>query len=237
MSTRTVYYNLTKPEGSEHVDVDVLNANADIIDTQMHANSEAAREASKNAADAYDETATYTAGALCIYQNILYKANATTTGAFDPTAWDPTTISAEFEPKHTWTLLETYTVDTASRTVRRDLPAGTNGVFVRVTLAAAAANAEFGIVVKTTERHGLGDIANYIQTSTGYGLAQYTRDGGLWRGFLTQRVSSLQASGTHTERMDGFALDDADAEYIEFRTNTSGAVVPEGSQFVIYTRS
>lgn len=237
MSTRTVYYNLTKPEGSEHVDVDVLNANADIIDTQMHANSEAAREASENAADAYDDTATYTAGDLCIYQNMLYKANATTTGDFNPTAWDATTISAEFEPKHTWTLLETYTVETAERTIQRQLPAKTNGVFISIKIGAGSANAEFGIVVKTTSRHSIGDLGSFITTSVGYGTAEYTRDGNLWRGYLTQRGSAPQASPNMTARSDGFALDASDAEYIEFRTNTSGAVVPAGSQFVIYTRS
>lgn len=237
MSTRTTYYNLTKPDADEHVLRTVINQNYDAIDLQMHANAEAAKDAAESLAAAYDETASYSAGDFCIYQNKLLKANKTTTGTFTPADWDETTIAAEFEKRSVWQLFETYTVDTAARTIQRQLPAKTNGVFVRFTLAAAADNAEFGIVVKTTTRHGLGDLANYIQTSTGYGLAQYTRDGNFWRGFLTQRVGSLQSSGTHTERLDGFALDAADAEYIEFRTNTSGAVVPAGSQFEIYTRS
>ena len=92
MSTRTVNYNLTKPDGNEHVDVDIINANADIIDTQMHANSEAAREASENTTSAYDPTATYNAGDFCIYQNKFYKATATTTGDFNPADWTETTI-------------------------------------------------------------------------------------------------------------------------------------------------
>ena len=185
--------------------------------------------------DGYDETKTYHAGDLCLY-NGLRRCIAPTTGDWDSSAWEIVTFDDVFERKHAWSLHETYTVDTAARTIQRTLPAGVNGIFVRATLAEGSANAEFGIVVKTTARHSIGDIANYIQTSTGYGLAQYTREGGLWRGFLTQRVSSLQASGTHTERMDGYALDDADAEYVEFRTNTSGAVIPSGSKFEIYIR-
>ena len=237
MSTRTTYYNLTKPDADEHVLRTVINQNYDAIDLQMHANAEAAQDAAESLAAAYDETASYSAGDFCIYQNKLLKANASTTGTFTPADWDETTIEAEFERRHVWQHFETYTVDTASQYIRRTLPAGTNGVFVRFTLAAASANAEFGIVVKTAARHGIGDIANYIQTSTGYGLAQYTKDGNFWRGFLTQRVNSLQASATHTERLDNFAIDSTDAEYIEFRTNTGGAVVPSGSKFEIYTRS
>ena len=185
----------------------------------------------------YDEiSTTYPVGDLCIYLNELYRCKATTSGPFDDNAWDLVTFDDVFERKHTWSLLETYTADGTSRTIQRALPAGVNGIFVRFTLTAASANAEFGVVVKTAARHGLGDIANYLQTSTGYGLCRYTREGGFWEGYLSQRVSSLQASATHAERLDNFVLDDADAEYIEFRSNTTGAVIPSGSTFEIYVR-
>lgn len=185
--------------------------------------------------EGYDETETYHAGDLCLH-DILRRCIATTTGEWDSSAWEAVTFEDVFERKHTWKLLETYTVDTAAQYIRRNLPAGTNGIYVRFTLAAASANAEFGVVVKTTARHGLGDIANYLQTSTGYGLCQYMRDGNFWNGYLSTRVNSLQASAQHTERLDNFVIDTADAEYVEFRTNTSGAVVPAGSKFEIYIR-
>ena len=45
MSTRTTYYNLTKPDADEHVLRTVINQNYDAIDLQMHANAQAAKEA------------------------------------------------------------------------------------------------------------------------------------------------------------------------------------------------
>lgn len=237
MSTRTTYYNLTKPDADEHVLRSVINQNYDAIDLQMHANAEAAKDAAKSLAAPYDENTSYTAGDFCINQNKLMKANTSTTGPFNPADWDETTIEAEFERRHVWQLFETYNVETASQSIRRTLPAGINGVFVSIKVGAGSGNAEFGIVIKTTGRHSVGDLGSFITTSVGYGTAEYTRDGNLWSGYITQRGSAAQASPNMTARGDGFALDAADAEYIEFRTNTSGAVVPVGSQFVIYTRS
>lgn len=48
------------------------------------------------AADAYDENNSYTAGDYCIYSDVLYKCNGSTTGTFDPSKWDATTIADEF---------------------------------------------------------------------------------------------------------------------------------------------
>lgn len=45
-----------------------------------------------NFADAYDPTATYNTGDVCIYNNVLYICTAPTTGDFDPSKWTATTI-------------------------------------------------------------------------------------------------------------------------------------------------
>lgn len=38
MATKTTNYNLTKPDGTESADIDVINANMDIIDNALKAN-------------------------------------------------------------------------------------------------------------------------------------------------------------------------------------------------------
>ena len=40
MATYTSYYNLTKPEGTERVNIGIINQNMDAIDTQMHKNAQ-----------------------------------------------------------------------------------------------------------------------------------------------------------------------------------------------------
>ena len=56
MATRTTNYRLTKPEQTDLVDIDELNGNFDIIDTQMKANADAAR--GKQDALTFDEAPT-----------------------------------------------------------------------------------------------------------------------------------------------------------------------------------
>lgn len=237
MSTRTTYYNLTKPDADEHVLRTVINQNYDAIDLQMHANAEAAQDAAESLAAPYDENTSYSAGDFCIYQNKLLKANKTTTGTFTPADWDETTIEAEFTPRQVWSLFGTETADGTTRTIRVSMPAKVNGIFVQIRLTTGTTNSEFGVVVKATNRHGIGDISNYISTSGArYGLCQYTRDGGLYTGYLTQPMNSLQASPNMTMRGDNFILDSADIDYIEFRSNDTSAVIPSGSKFEIYIR-
>ena len=237
MSTRTTYYNLTKPDADEHVLRTVINQNYDAIDLQMHANAEAAKEAAGTSADEHDTTKRYWAGDFCIYQNKLYKATVPALGDFNPADWEQTTIADEFQKKYTWAYYDTATADGTAATLRVQLPTGTNGVFVRIQTKAGAAFAQFGAVVMTNARHGIGDLPDFIQTSDSYGLLKYTREGNFWEGFLTQRTGGPQGSPAVTERIDNFVIDTTDASYIEFRTQTSGAVLPSGSTFAIYTRS
>ena len=56
MATRTQYYRLTKPEGTDLVDIEDLNGNFDIIDSQLKTNADAARN--KQDALTFDETPT-----------------------------------------------------------------------------------------------------------------------------------------------------------------------------------
>lgn len=48
---------------------------------------ENALDAFRNMAAEYDPTQTYNEGAVVLYNNVLYIATDTTTGAFDPTRW------------------------------------------------------------------------------------------------------------------------------------------------------
>ena len=48
-------------------------------------------------ADAYDENNSYTAGDYCINSDVLNKCNGSTTGPFDPSKWDATTIADELD--------------------------------------------------------------------------------------------------------------------------------------------
>ena len=54
------------------------------------------QKALDNTADAYDSTETYNTGDLVIYDNVLYECNTdSTTGTWDATHWDQTTIDDE----------------------------------------------------------------------------------------------------------------------------------------------
>lgn len=48
--------------------------------------------ANPNISDAYDSTHNYVAGDLCIHDDVLYKANASTTGTWDASKWTHTTV-------------------------------------------------------------------------------------------------------------------------------------------------
>jgi hypothetical protein len=187
--------------------------------------------------DRYNSNNTYNYGDFCIRNDILYKCiDDGVTGVWNSSKWAAMTIAEAFEPRYTWSLYSTETADGTSATLRVALPLGVNGIFVKATLAAASSNAQFGAVVMTTARHGVGDIAELIRTETSWCLISYTRDGNFWNGYMTQRAGSQQSSPTQTERIDNFVIDSANASYIEFRTLTSGAVLPNGSMFTIYVR-
>lgn len=227
---QTTNYNLAKPEYTDQADIAPISGNMDTIDTALD-------KARGRDADIYNSNTSYGIGDFCIYQDTLYKCTGATTGSWDSSKWTATKIADAFEPKHTWELFGVNTANGTSATLRVQLPAKVNGVFVRVLLPAATNEAQFGAVVMTTARHGLGDIPNFISNNaTSYGLIQYTRDGNFWSGYMTNKTAGAQGSPNMMQRVDNFVIDSADADYIEFRTQTTGAVLPEGSTFTIYVR-
>ena len=237
MSTRTTYYNLTKPDADEHVLRTVINQNYDAIDLQMHANAEAAKEAAHIPADEYDTTATYNPGDFCIYQNTLYKCNATTTGAFDPTKWDATTIAQAFEPKHTWSLFETITADGTDRyAYTSDLPENISGIMINCEVQAAAANLtlSFGVTFNGITWLNVGGISGSISTGIRYSRFYYIADGDLWKNISVGAVTANSSSGAMTERYNSIVIGGTVKQARLFAPTNE--VIPSGSTFEIYIR-
>lgn len=237
MSTRTTYYNLTKPDADEHVLRTVINQNYDAIDLQMHANAEAAKEAAQISADEYDEAASYVKGDFCINQNTLYRANKDTSGPFTAADWDATTIAAAFEPKHTWELFETLTADGTDRFVySSDLPENVTGIMINNTVQAGTAAFTLGIGFSlngTTYPRTLG-VASGINTGIRYSRASYIRDGNLWNSRITLAVTATPSNTTLQERLDTIDIG-GDIKKIRIYA-PSGEMMPTGSTFEIYIR-
>lgn len=242
MSTRTTYYNLTKPDADEHVLRTVINQNYDAIDLQMHANAQAATEASENVASAYNSATQYKAGDFCIQQNKFYKANANTTGDFDPTAWDETTIEAEFEKKHTWSLFETITADGTSTRIESILPAGTTAAIMKCHFTTGAtASAGFHSVKLTNEsgRITISYLNNIIRTDADvYCDASIARDGNFYESEFTTAGNSATSALTKSTRQAAVRISTNFLENIRFDTtgSTPAVNIPSGSTFEIYIR-
>ena len=237
MSTRTYYYNLIKPDGDDHVERGPLNANADTIDTQMHANAEAAREAAENAADAYADTASYTAGDLAIYQSKLYKATAATSGAFDPTKWEQTSIAAEFEKKPKWELFETITADGSAKRYDRTLSEKISGLFIIFEVEAATAQDNIQIYawfLNETGAKRAGYILGGINTAARYSNMRYTRDGNLWLSEQSSASGSSTGATSLGRQGNGYFITSEDME--RFRIDTDALNFPSGSKIIIYVR-
>ena len=241
MSTRTTYYNLTKPDADEHVLRTVINQNYDAIDLQMHANAQAAQEAAEISADEYDTTATYNPGDFCIYQNTLYKMTAagTTSGDFDPTKWTATTIAAAFEPKHTWSLFETITADGNERAYDRQMPANVTGILLRINALQASTASTVGLQVKHT-----GDTTWETAASVSNGMAttedrcffiEYSKDGNLWRSTHSQS-SAGEGAKTISSRYGTFKITNLALTDIRVVASTSGAYFTQNSTIAIYIR-
>lgn len=240
MSTRTTYYNLTKPDGAEHVDRSVINQNYDAIDLQMHANSEAATEASENVASAYNSATQYKAGDFCIEQNKFYKANADTTGDFDPTAWDETTIEAEFDKKQTWRLLESITADGTQYRYIRDLPATTSGILVLTYIKGSQQTATH-LRIQVSFDNGLNYqniayCATAITDTDRYCRISIFRDGeNYWRG---ESIISQTEGGDIQLRalQNGYAIESNPVTNLQIRTSSGSAYFETGSTIDIYIK-
>lgn len=241
MSTRTTYYNLTKPDADEHVLRTVINQNYDAIDLQMHANAQAAKEAAGNVTSEYNPSTTYNEGDLCIFQNKLYSASATTTGTFDPSCWDETTIETEFKRNGRWRLFETITADGNSQRVESILPTNCTGVIMKYHLTASATDSAGFHSVKFLNESGRVsfDYLSAIVTSADrYGEARIIADGNFWQAEFTSAAANNNSTLTEYIRQNAFIITDNKLENIRFDTTGSPAVnIPAGSTFDIYVRT
>lgn len=106
MATRTPYYGLSKPAGIEDAQISVINANMDILDTELHLTT--VRDA-KNLAPIYDATSSYVEGDYVTYLitgqssqdangYFLFKCIDDTTtpaGNFDTNKWEAVCVTDE----------------------------------------------------------------------------------------------------------------------------------------------
>lgn len=106
MATRTPNYGLSKPLGTEDAQISVINANMDILDTELHLTT--VRDA-KNLAPIYDATSSYVEGDYVTYLitgqssqdangYFVFKCIDDTTtpaGNFDTTKWEAVCITDE----------------------------------------------------------------------------------------------------------------------------------------------
>ena len=99
MATPTTHYGFTKPGVNDYVDISVLNANFDNLDTVIYKNQLSAQAALDDIAPEYDATATYSVGDYVTYNKTLYKcATAITTAeAFDDTKWTAVKVGGELK--------------------------------------------------------------------------------------------------------------------------------------------
>lgn len=152
-----------------------------------------------------------------------------------------------------WYKLDTITSDGTSATIRVPLltlrPNYQRQLqfFITCEIAQGASDASFGIVFEftgsPTVRRSVGDINGAISAGgkrylNAHYLADGPRFGGpqLWHGFITNASSVTTGQAALNERLDSYYLPtvDTNVEYVEFRTQSSGAVIPEGSKFDIY---
>ena len=99
MATTTTHYGFTKPGVNDYVDISVLNANFDNLDTVIYNNQLSAQAALDDIAPAYDATATYSVGDYVTYNKTLYRCTTaiTTAEAFDDTKWLSITVAGELK--------------------------------------------------------------------------------------------------------------------------------------------
>lgn len=103
MATTTTHYGFTKPGVNDYVDISVLNANFDNLDTVIYNNQLSAQAALDDIAPAYDATATYSVGDYVTYNKALYKCTTaiTTAEAFDDTKWTAVKVGGELKSHDT----------------------------------------------------------------------------------------------------------------------------------------
>ena len=73
MSRQTTNYGLTKPDYTDIADIEVVNANMDIIDGALKVIDTKSNNVMSKNSSAWSSTVTYAVGQYCIYNNSLWK--------------------------------------------------------------------------------------------------------------------------------------------------------------------
>lgn len=173
---QTTYYKLSEPEYGENIDVALINGNMDVIDTALH-------RARTRTTDVYSEQASYKIGDFVIYQDTLYRCTADTSGVWDISKWQATTIADAFEPKHTWELLDTITTTTGQIVIDKDIPDGTTSIFIRMF-----------------EKAGTTENAGHVYVAVRFEAAPTTS---VTTAFFTNMITNADRYATHDLVMDG----------------------------------
>ena len=73
MSRQTTNYGLTKPDYTDIADIEVVNANMDIIDGALKVIDTKSNNVMSKNSSAWSSTVAYAVGQYCIYNNSLWK--------------------------------------------------------------------------------------------------------------------------------------------------------------------
>lgn len=226
----TTNYNMSKPEYSDAADIAPISGNMDTIDTALH-------KARTRDADLYDETTTYNVGDYCIYADTLYRCTGATTGTWDLTKWQATTIADAFEPKQTWELFETITADGNERFVySSDLPEGITGIFINniVQAGASAQTLAFNFSFDGSTYPIYISVGSGINTGIRYSQVWFEKDGNMWKTKATEVGTSATSTTRIVENLAGFHIGDEVKKARAYAP--ANEVVPSGSTFEIYIR-
>lgn len=74
MSRQTTNYGLTKPDYTDTADIEVVNANMDIIDGALKVIDTKSNNVMSKNSSVWSSTVTYAVGQYCIYNNSLWKS-------------------------------------------------------------------------------------------------------------------------------------------------------------------
>lgn len=74
MSRQTTNYGLTKPDYTDTADIEVVNANMDIIDGALKVIDTKSNNVMSKNSSAWSSTVAYAVGQYCIYNNSLWKS-------------------------------------------------------------------------------------------------------------------------------------------------------------------
>lgn len=230
---QTTYYKLSQQEYGEAPDVALINGNMDVIDTALH-------RARTRTTDVYSEQASYKTGDFAIYQDALYRCTADTSGVWDISKWQATTIAQAFEPKGTWSLYETITADGTQYRYIRDIPANTSGILLLFYIKGSQQTATHLRVQVSfdngTTYDNIAYCATAITDTDRYCRISIFRDGeNYWR---AESIISQTEGGDIQLRalQNGYAITSNPMTNLQIRTSSGSAYFETGSTIQIYLK-